>query len=181
MLFSPFLRFTALIMACVFAVASPHEGVAQSKPAIVTQTPAPSAESTAPAASSAERERVVAQCNRSVLSRVYYDCTCIGDAFDVRFAQATDGQTPEQILTEIYEGAPACVNRSGIVAFFTNPQLTCMQMRTVMDGQTIEEATTGCQCAGQHVADAFALNPRLRTRLIEDMTVNAFVACNSVR
>jgi len=158
---------------CAGLALLPASAIAQTKPG---QTEAPAQSAT----TDAERQALFERCSGNNLSRVYFDCECVADAYIARLAAPQEGDSRGNLEARIYDDLPSCVNREGIIASYTNPLGSCMQQRTLMGGQLEDAAQRGCQCTGEHVANAFAVNARLRTHVIQDMAVDAMVACRAV-
>lgn len=119
-----------------------------------------------------EAEYIKRECDISVLEQKYYNCSCIAGAY--RLKRNEEQLRPQmQILHELYNDPETkCVDSAKIAG---NTYDTCQRMNSIFSN--VGDVDSYCKCVANTVARDFSRNPRLRSRYMQSLKLNALTSC----
>lgn len=123
----------------------------------------------------AEAEYIKQKCERGTLQPKYYDCACIAGAFRVK--RDEEKLKPQsRILQELYNDKEStCANPISIAGDSYHLCETYTKNYQPRD----ENNEKYCTCVANTVARDFSAEPRLRSKYIKHLKMNAMMSCRA--
>ncbi len=115
------------------------------------------------------------QCDRSVLERQYYNCSCLAGAF--RLKRDEEKVTPQGTIMYklLNDEKSECVDPSKIAG---KTYADCMESSKILRPRR-ENNEKFCKCLANSFSEEFSSKPRLKRRYIKNMKVRIMGTCHA--